>query len=107
MKLAFSTLGCPAWDLDQILTAAHESGYQGVEWRGYRDEMEIPHASIFAGDARAETRRRFTDAGLEFACLSSSVRLADLSGEARGRARDSLASYAELAAFLHCRLVRV
>src|SRR5205823_4503857 len=53
MKLAFSTLGCPEWDLGQILTAAREWGYDGVEWRGYQVEMELPKAPIFKPAARA------------------------------------------------------
>jgi sugar phosphate isomerase/epimerase len=107
MKLAFSTLGCPAWNLDQIMAAARDAGYEGVEWRGYRDEMELPSASIFRGAAREETRQRFRDAGLEFTCLSSSVRLSDPSIEAQRRERKSLEEYAELAAFLGCGMVRV
>ena len=47
MKLAFSTLGCPEWNLDQILAGARESGYEGVEWRGYQSEMDLPKAAIF------------------------------------------------------------
>jgi sugar phosphate isomerase/epimerase len=107
MKLAFSTLGCPAWDLDQIITAAREWGYGGVEWRGYLTEMELPQASIFTPAVREETRRRFREAGLEFACLASSVRLSDPSQQARERERASFTRYAELARFLDCRLVRV
>jgi len=83
MKLAFSTLGCPEWDLDRIITAAREWGYDGVEWRGYQDEMELPRAPIFAANARAGTRQRFQEAGLQFACLSSSVRRADPTPERR------------------------
>lgn len=107
MKLAFSTLGCPQWKLDQIIAVARESGYDGVEWRGYQEEMELPRASIFAAGAREETRQRFREAGLEFPCLASSVRLSNLTPEARQREREALKAYAELAAFLDCRLVRV
>jgi sugar phosphate isomerase/epimerase len=107
MKLAFSTLGCPAWDLEQIVSTATTSGYDGVEWRGYQEEMELPRAAIFAGRARQETRRRFADAGLAFACMSSSVRLANASPEARQREREAFAAYAELAAGLGSPMVRV
>lgn len=107
MKLAFSTLGCPEWDLDQIVGAAREGRYDGVEWRGYQQEMELPRAAIFAGAARAETRQRFRDAGLGFACLSSSIRLAEPTPERRRQERVAVAEYAELARFLDCGLVRV
>jgi sugar phosphate isomerase/epimerase len=107
MRLAFSTLGCPAWSLDQIIAAATESGYEGVEWRGYQDEMELPRASIFTGAERSETRRRFQEAGLQFIGLGSSVRLSDLSPEARRKEREALTAYVDLAAALECRMVRV
>ena len=107
MKLAFSTLGCPEWDLDRIITAAREWGYDGVEWRGYQDEMELPRAPIFTAAARNETRRRFQDSALEFVCLGSSVRLSDPAPERRERERSAFAAYAELARFLGCGLVRV
>lgn len=107
MKLAFSTLGCPEWDLDQILLAAREGGYNGIEWRGYQAEMELPRASIFTPAERADTRQRFRDAGLECACLSSSIRLAEPTPERRERERAALWEYAELARFLDCHLVRV
>src|SRR5205085_6233542 len=82
-------------------------GYDGVEWRGYRDEMELPRASIFTAGQREVTRRRFQEAGLEFTCLASSVRLADLSPEAQQREREAFTAYAELAQFLCSPLVRV
>jgi sugar phosphate isomerase/epimerase len=107
MKLAFSTLGCPEWSLDQIITAAQGAGYEGVEWRGYQAEMDLPNAVIFTPETRGETRRRFQDAGLEFACLGSSVRLADPAPAAREREKASFTAYTELARFLECPLVRV
>lgn len=44
---------------------------------------------------------------MEFACLSSSVRRADLTPERRREEREAFAAYAELARFLGCSLVRV
>src|SRR5438876_6622098 len=107
LPISFSTLGCPEWNLDQILAAARESGYEGVEWRGYQAEMELPRAAIFTPETRGETRKRFRDAGLEFACLGSSVRLANPAPEVRQREKASFSEYAELARFLECPLVRV
>jgi len=39
VKLAFTTLGCPDWDLDTIISKAAEFGFDGVDFRGCRGEM--------------------------------------------------------------------
>ncbi len=70
--LAFSTLGCPAWSLETILTNAVAFGYESVELRGYLDSMDLPTATPFLPERRAETRQRFLDAGLSVCCVSSS-----------------------------------
>ena len=41
MKLAFSTLGCPDWGLDQIIECAKAFGYAGVELRGLLNEFNL------------------------------------------------------------------
>jgi sugar phosphate isomerase/epimerase len=33
MKLAFTTLACPGWSLDQAVAAARQYGYEGLELR--------------------------------------------------------------------------
>lgn len=73
MKLSFTTLGCPTWDLDTIIARAVEYGYQGVDFRGLNGEMNVYLLPEFSEKAD-ETRRRFADAGLEISCFSSSVK---------------------------------
>jgi sugar phosphate isomerase/epimerase len=97
--LSFSTLGCPQWNLDQIL-AATQWGYTGVELRGYLDQMDLPRATPFTLQNRAQTRRRFEDAGLRVVCVSSSGRVADNN-------LDHVKAHAELARDLNCERVRV
>ena len=41
MKLSFSTLECPNWDLDTILAQTNRSGFDAVDFRGYKGEMAI------------------------------------------------------------------
>ena len=41
MKLSFLTLGCPTWDLVTICTRGHEYGFDGVDFRGYLDSLDI------------------------------------------------------------------
>jgi sugar phosphate isomerase/epimerase len=73
MKLSFSTLSCPEWTFDQILEAGKKYGYDGIEFRGLREQIDILQAPEFQPAALAETRHRLEDAGLQAACLSSSV----------------------------------
>jgi sugar phosphate isomerase/epimerase len=73
MKLAFSTLGCPKWGIEQILGCARENGYRGVELRFYEGSLDLLKAvAEFPGGARGFAQR-FAQAGVELCCLDSSV----------------------------------
>ncbi len=77
MKLAFSTLGCPHWEIDQIVDAARANGYDGVELRHYKGSLDLPKVlGGFPGGVQ-EFGRRFARAGIRICCLDSSIRLAD------------------------------
>jgi len=73
MKIAFSTLGCPEWTLDQIFAAAQRDGYDGIEFRGLLSEIDLVNAPEFSPALIAETRAKLEDAGVGVSCLSSSV----------------------------------
>ena len=77
MKLAFSTLGCPQWDVDQIVGTARANGYDGVELRAYQGSLDVLEALGGFPGGPAGFRRRLARAGLEVCCLDTSVRLAD------------------------------
>ena len=68
MKLSFTTLGCPKWDLDQIISRAAEYGFDGIDFRGIREQMEIYRLPEFAEHAQ-ETRRKIEQAGLKVSCF--------------------------------------
>ncbi len=74
MKLSFMTLGCPAWDLDTICARGREYGFDGVDFRGYLDTVDITTLPLFSTRVE-QTRRRINDAGLEVSCISSSIRV--------------------------------
>ncbi len=107
MKLAFSTLGCPEWDLDEILQAAREFGYQGVEFRGYLDQVDLRQSPLFAENRLDDLRGAFSTAGVELTSLDSSAQLAAFDEGARQRAVEEIADYCKLAARLGVSLVRV
>jgi sugar phosphate isomerase/epimerase len=73
MKIAFSTLGCPNWGVDEILDAARASGYHGVELRFYRGSLDLPKALGELPGGPTEFRRRFDEAGVAICCLDTSV----------------------------------
>lgn len=76
MKIAFTTLGCPNWDLDTICQKGREYGFDGVDFRGYLDEIDITKLPLFTTRG-AETKQRLTDAGLAVSGISSSITVCD------------------------------
>jgi sugar phosphate isomerase/epimerase len=92
MKLAFSTLGCPDWGIDEILDAARTNGYDGVQLRFFNGSRDIRKAlADFPGGAK-EFRRRFERVGIAICCLDTSVVLtADESGVSEGEQMIDLA----------------
>ena len=62
MKLAFATLGCPAWTMEQIAANAARMGYDGVELRGVAGEHIGPDEPPERRDA---IRKLFDDAGVQ------------------------------------------
>jgi sugar phosphate isomerase/epimerase len=76
MKIAFTTLGCPEWDLDTVVSKAAEYGFDGVDFRGLSDTLDVTLLSAFTTGV-SETKRKFTDAGLEVSGIGSSIRICD------------------------------
>ncbi len=105
MRLAFSTLGCPAWTLDQILQSAVDYGYDGVEIRGIQEHVDLRQSPLFTSSERAGIRRRFEDSGLSICCLGSSASFA--AQDRRGESMDEARAYMDIAAEIGSPLVRV
>jgi len=77
MKISFMTLGCPDWDLDTICRRGREYGFDGVDFRGYLDEIDITKLPLFTTQAAA-TKKQLNDAGLEVSGISSSIDVCDI-----------------------------
>ncbi|MFQ5808776.1 MAG: sugar phosphate isomerase/epimerase family protein [Armatimonadota bacterium] len=107
MKLSFSTLGCPDWSLDQVLTCAAENGYDGVEVRGLHGEIDLRQAPEFAPSEITATKERLDSAGCAAVCLGSSAQLTRREPEVRQEMLDEVRAYADLAATLGAPFVRV
>jgi len=72
MRFAFSTLACPTWSFETIVSRAKEYGYGGVEVRGFLNESILTSANVFLSDP-GKVREEFARAGVEIACLASSI----------------------------------
>ena len=70
MKIACTTLACPSWSLETILERFKQYGYDGVDFRGLGEELEIYRLPEFAGGA-AETAKKIARSGLEVSAFSS------------------------------------
>jgi sugar phosphate isomerase/epimerase len=104
MKLAFTTLGCPDWTLEQAAEAGRRYGYEGIELR-------LLDGQLIGPDISAADRRRVPEvcraAGLEVVCLDTSVRIALTEpAEQAAHIQDGLAML-ELAAEWRAPMIRV
>ena len=104
MKLCFSTIGCPDWRLQEIVSAAKDLGYDAIEVRGLGGEIYAPAAPEFTTDFD-KTKKLLEDTGLRIAMLSSGAALADHS--VRGKSVDEAKAYIDLAEKVGAEFVRV
>lgn len=104
MKLAFSTLGCPAWSIVQAADAAQRYGYDGIELRLYGGEVITP---ALPAAARQEIRAVLADARLALVALDTSVQVAHSDPARAAAERDTGVAMVELAAELGAPIIRV
>ena len=57
IPIAFSTLGCPAWEWKKILDFAQQHGFSAIELRGLQGSMDLPANPIFAADRIEQTKK--------------------------------------------------
>ncbi len=106
MKLGFTTLGCLEWDLETILSKAQEYGFDGVDFRGYRDKMNIFELAEFSSDLE-KTVSMVKHSGIEVPCLSSSVKVMPPDGSNIEDQISELKSYACLCEAFGATMIRI
>lgn len=106
-KIGFSTIGCPTYDVDQVIELAVKNGFQGVEIRHLRGEVDLPTLEELAPSAIAETKKRFDDAGVTVVGIDSSVRFTSLDEGERAAQYESLRANCAIAEGLGASYVRV
>ena len=107
MKSSFSTLACPDWSLPEVLAAAANYGYDGVELRVISRELDLWKLPEFKSYSLAATRAAIEDQGLVVAAIGSSGCFHSADIQERQRNFDSTLRLAEVAAGLGAPAIRV
>ena len=72
MKLAYSTLGCPDWTLDEAIAAARKNNISALEIRGIAGEMDLLKIPALMPENMAQTREKLGE--LTICTLGSSLK---------------------------------
>lgn len=107
LPIAFSTLGCPAWDLQKILTFGEQHGFAAIEFRGLQGNLDLPSHEAFSPDHVAQTKREILSHGLRVTCVSSSASLHESDPEKRSKILSDARRFIDLASTLDAPYVRV
>lgn len=85
MKISFSTLACPDWNIGQAVDIATQCGYEGIELRFLQGEDSLWKLPDFQGAGLGRTKQRIRDAGLTVCCVDTSCRFDSPDAEERHR----------------------
>lgn len=106
MKLCYSTLACPDWNLRQIIDGAVSAGLQGVDFRGLGEEIDISKTAAFTRGLD-KTLGMMRDMGLAIPCINTSVALVTPAADRWQTMLGEFQRYARLASRCGTRFVRV
>jgi sugar phosphate isomerase/epimerase len=107
LPLAFSTLGCPTWEWQKILSFAEANRFAAVEIRGVMGNMDTPARPEFAPDRIEQTKKDIAAHGLKIACVSSSSAMHEKDPEKRAQSLVDAKRFIQMAALLGAPYVRV
>jgi sugar phosphate isomerase/epimerase len=106
MRLGFSTVACPDWDLERVVDQATSACCDVVELAVPPDGQRSPVIAELS-DNPESIRRRLADAGLGMECLATPVALHHRDQAALAAAVEEVRRYIDLASRSGCPLVRV
>jgi sugar phosphate isomerase/epimerase len=107
LPIAFSTLGCPAWDFSKILDFASANRFAAIELRGLQGNLDIPSHAVFAPDRIKETKQQISAHNLRIACVSSSSEMGESDADKYAKGMADARRFIDLASSLNAPYVRV
>jgi sugar phosphate isomerase/epimerase len=106
-RIAFSTLGCPAWSWKTILETADRLGYAGIELRGIAGEMDLPKVPELQGTRLAGAKKDLAALGIVISDLGASAQMHEKEKAARDVQLDEGRRFIDLAHALGVPYVRM
>ena len=107
MKLAFSTLGCPQWNLIEVAQAARRYGYASVELRALGGQLDLLKRPELQPRQVGVTRRWLSDHGINICCVDTSCSFDAPDARERHKQVEIAIRHCELASALGATLIRV
>jgi len=101
--IAFSTLACPHWRMETVITKAIEYGYDGIEWRGGPQGHVQPR---MPGAQKTSLQKMLMDTGLIAVAVTAYTSFVSPLAKERQSNIDELMRYTDLAAELDAPYVR-
>jgi len=96
VKIGFSTLACPGWDLGEVVEKAKEFGFDGVELRGLRGELNLPLVPALSRNPSG-VKQMFADAKVECVSLGTSATLTSRKPRELANQKAQIIEFMELA----------
>ena len=106
MKLSFTTLGCPEWSLREIVENAARMGYDGIDFRGLLEDVDVTGRPEFTTHL-SDTKRLLSGNGIAVSGLAISARFAVVDPTEREAQFDEVRRNLELAAKLDTHVLRI
>ena len=107
MKLAFSTLGCPNWELENIAQAARAYGYVAIELRALGGDLDLLKRPEFQPETVEKTSGWLADQALSVCCVDTSCTFDSRDSGERRKQVEAAVRHCELAAALGAPLIRI
>jgi sugar phosphate isomerase/epimerase len=107
MKLAFSTLGCPHWELDRIAQAARAYGYAAIELRAVGGDLDLLKRPELQPATIEATRSWLVGQNLSVCCVDSSCTFDSCDADERRKQVELALRHCEVAAGLRAPLIRI
>lgn len=107
LPLAFSTLGCPAWDWTKVLDFARANGYEAIELRGVMGNLDLPACPEFAPGRIAQSKKEVAEHGVKISDLGASTQMHVADPAERAKQLGDARRFIDLASALEVPYVRV